>query len=71
MVVRCLQKAAAETDVCETMDLEDEILDELENLEQSKVIEDKDKAIEDEREYAEQERQRAEQLLAKLKALGG
>ena len=58
MVVRCLQKAAAETDVCEIMDLEDEILDELENLE--RTILEQSKAIEDERECAEQERQRAE-----------
>ena len=52
VVIRCLQKAAAKTDVCETMDLEDEILDELENLErtileQNKTIEDKDRTIED------------------------
>jgi hypothetical protein len=54
-----ISKASAEKDVCETMDLEDEILDELESLERKildkekaledkdKVIEDKDKALED------------------------
>jgi hypothetical protein len=50
IIIRRLLKASAEKDVCETMDLEDEILGELENLERKvldrdKVIEDKDKAI--------------------------
>ncbi len=51
IIIRRLLQAAAEADVCETMELEDEILDELESLERKilakdKVIEDKDKALE-------------------------
>jgi len=50
VIIRRLLQAAAENDVCETMELEDEILDELENLERKifdkdKALEDKDKAI--------------------------
>ncbi len=52
IVVRRLLKAAVEEDVCETMDLEDDILDELESLERAvlkkeRVIEKKDKVIEE------------------------
>ncbi|MCI5208825.1 MAG: hypothetical protein D3910_08535 [Candidatus Electrothrix sp. ATG2] len=51
IVIRRLLKAAVEEDVCETMDLEDDILDELESLERAvlkkeKVIEEKDQVIE-------------------------
>ncbi|XOF33773.1 MAG: hypothetical protein ACL93V_00275 [Candidatus Electrothrix sp. YB6] len=57
IVIRRLLKAAVEEDICETMDLEDDILDELESLEravlkkekiieeQSKVLAEKDKAL--------------------------
>jgi hypothetical protein len=57
IVIRRLLKAAVEEDVCETMDLEDDILDELESLEravlkkekiieeQSKILVEKDKAL--------------------------
>lgn len=50
IVIRRLLQAAAEEDVCQTMELEDEILDELESLERTilekdKALEDKDKAI--------------------------
>jgi hypothetical protein len=49
-VVRRLVKAGAEQDVCETMDLEDDILDELESLERTvllreKALEEKNKAL--------------------------
>jgi len=52
IIVRRLLQAASEKDVCDVMELEDEILDELESLERTifdkdKVIEDKDKVIED------------------------
>jgi len=52
IVIRQLLKAAAEEDVCEIMEMEDEILDKLENLEREildkdKALEDKDKALED------------------------
>jgi hypothetical protein len=52
IVIRRLLQAASEEDVCQTMELEDEVLDELEGLERTilekdKVIEDKNKAIED------------------------
>lgn len=52
VIIRRLLEAAAENDVCETMELEDEILDELKNLERKildkdKALEDKDKVIED------------------------
>ncbi len=51
IVVRRLLKAAVEEDVCETMDLEDDILDELESLERAvlkkeRVIERKERVIE-------------------------
>ncbi len=51
IVIRRLLQAAAEADVCETMELEDEILDELESLERKifdkdRVIGDKDKELE-------------------------
>lgn len=51
IVVRRLLKAAVEEDVCETMDLEDDILDELESLERTilnkeRVIEKKEEMIE-------------------------
>ncbi len=57
IVIRRLLKAAVEEDVCETMDLEDDILDELESLEravlkkekiieeQGKILVEKDKAL--------------------------
>jgi hypothetical protein len=50
IVIRRLLKAAVEEDVCETMDLEDDILDELESLERTimkkeKVIEEQSKAL--------------------------
>ncbi|WP_446011677.1 hypothetical protein [Candidatus Electrothrix sp.] len=49
-VIRRLVKAGAEQDVCETMDLEDDILDELESLERTviqreKALEEKNKAL--------------------------
>ncbi len=52
IVIRRLLQAASEEDVCQTMELEDEILDELEGLERKildmdRVIEDKDKELED------------------------
>ncbi|WP_446008348.1 hypothetical protein [Candidatus Electrothrix sp.] len=52
IVIRQLLKAAVEEDVCETMDLEDDILDELESLERAvlkkeKALEEKDKVIEE------------------------
>ena len=52
IVIRRLLKAAVEEDVCETMDLEDDILDELESLERAvlkkeRVIEKKEKVIEE------------------------
>ena len=52
IVIRRLLKAAVEEDVCETMDLEDDILDELESLERAvlkkeKALEEKDKVIEE------------------------
>ncbi len=51
IVIRRLLKAAVEEDVCETMNLEDDILDELESLERAilkneKALEEKDRAIE-------------------------
>ena len=50
IVIRQLLKAAVEEDVCETMDLEDDILDELESLERAvlkkeKVVEEKERVI--------------------------
>ncbi|MCI5141257.1 MAG: hypothetical protein D3909_05925, partial [Candidatus Electrothrix sp. ATG1] len=50
IVIRRLLKAAVEEDVCETMDLEDDILDELESLERAvlkkeKVIEEQSKIL--------------------------
>ncbi len=50
IVIRRLVKAAVEEDVCETMDLEDDILDELKSLERSilqkeKVLAEKDNVI--------------------------
>lgn len=50
IVIRRLLKAAVEEDVCETMDLEDDILDELESLERKvlqreKALEEKDKVL--------------------------
>ncbi len=52
IIVRRLLQAASEKDVCDVMELEDEILDELESLERTifdkaKVIEEKEKVIED------------------------
>ncbi len=52
VIIRRLLKAAAEEEVCQSMDVEDEILDELESYErkiheQIKALEDKDKVIED------------------------
>ncbi|CAK8713458.1 Rpn family recombination-promoting nuclease/putative transposase [Candidatus Electrothrix laxa] len=44
-VVRRLVKAGAEQDVCETMDLEDDILDELESLERTVLL--REKALEE------------------------
>lgn len=45
VIIRRLLKAAAEKDVCETMDLEDDILDELESMER-KIL-DKEQALAD------------------------
>ncbi|WP_339136491.1 MAG: hypothetical protein WGN25_01245 [Candidatus Electrothrix sp. GW3-4] len=52
IVIRRLLKAAVEEDVCETMDLEDDILDELESLERAvlkkeKALEEQGKVIEE------------------------
>lgn len=59
MIIRRLLKAGAEEDVCDEMDTEDDVLDELENYERrildlakknednAKALEDKDKALED------------------------
>lgn len=44
-VIRRLVKAGAEQDVCETMDLEDDILDELESLERTVLL--REKALEE------------------------
>ncbi len=52
IVIRRLLQAASEEDVCQTMELEDEILDELESLERKildmdRALEDKNKELED------------------------
>jgi hypothetical protein len=51
IVIRRLLQAASEEDICQTMELEDEILDELESLERKildmdRALEDKNKALE-------------------------
>ena len=51
IVIRRLLKAAVEEDVCETMDLEDDILNELKSLERTvlqreKALEEQEKVIE-------------------------
>ena len=68
IITRQLLKAAAETEVCEEMDIEDEILNELENLERrinrqsialvdkDKELEGKDKALEDQNRVLEDQK---------------
>jgi hypothetical protein len=76
-VLRELEKAAADAEVRNKMQLEDDYIGELEDLERTienrdKIIEVKDKAIEQEKNRANQEQQRAEaaeRQVAELKAL--
>ena len=75
IVIRRLLKAAVEEDVCQTMDLEDDILDELESLERTilkkeKVIENKERVIENkERVIEKKEKVIEEQGKALTKAI--